>query len=90
MPRLSNTVRERRTAMTVADVAEILSISQRQVYKLIEDGKLPSFRLGGAIRFDPHLLANWLRDEIEEPAFPTLDKVEARKALREKWTKFSG
>jgi excisionase family DNA binding protein len=90
MTRLSNTVRERRTAMTVADVAEILTISQRQVYKLVEDGKLPSFRLGGAIRFDPHLLANWLRDEIEEPAFPTLDKVQARKALREKWSKLTG
>jgi len=88
--RLSKTVRERKTAMTVADVAEILTVSQRQVYKLVEDGKLPSFRLGGAIRFDPHLLANWLYKEIEEPAFPTLDKVAAQKAFRDKWQKLSG
>jgi excisionase family DNA binding protein len=33
--------------MTVADVAEVLSVSQRQVYKTVEEGKIPSFKIGG-------------------------------------------
>jgi excisionase family DNA binding protein len=43
------------------DVAKLFQVTPQHVYKMAADGRLPSFRLAGAIRFDPHELANWLR-----------------------------
>ena len=52
---------KRATALTVSEVAEILSVSERQVYKLASEGVIPSFRIGSSIRFDPAQVAAWLR-----------------------------
>ena len=38
--------------LTARQVAEQLTISQRMVYDLAVVGKLSSFRIGGAVRFD--------------------------------------
>ena len=35
---------------TIADVADILSLSPRSVRRLIDDGKLPAHRFGHAVR----------------------------------------
>jgi len=43
------------------DVAKLFQVTPQHVYKMAAGGRLPSFRLAGAIRFDPHELANWLR-----------------------------
>jgi predicted DNA-binding transcriptional regulator AlpA len=43
------------------DVAQLFQVTPQHVYKMAAGGRLPSFRLAGAIRFDPHELANWLR-----------------------------
>jgi excisionase family DNA binding protein len=50
-----------RHAITAKDVAEVLAISPITVYKLAKEGKLPSLRIGGAVRFDPRAVAQWLR-----------------------------
>ena len=54
----------RTTALTVSDVAELLSISERQVYKLAAENSIPSFKIGGSVRFDPAAFAAWLRQRI--------------------------
>lgn len=38
---------------TAAAVAAMLGISPRTVYDLAASGRLPSYRIGGSIRFDP-------------------------------------
>lgn len=38
------------SAMTVIDVAEILSICKKTAYKLISNGDIPSIRVGRQIR----------------------------------------
>ena len=43
------------------DVAKLFQVTPQHVYKMAAGGRLPSFRLAGAIRFDPHELANWLQ-----------------------------
>ena len=53
----------RATALTVSEVAEILNISERQVYKLASESVIPSFHIGSSIRFDPSQLAAWLRQK---------------------------
>jgi predicted DNA-binding transcriptional regulator AlpA len=49
-------------AIKAKELARLLGISVPQMYKL---GKttIPSFRLGTGVRFDPHSVAEWLRNE---------------------------
>jgi len=51
-------------ALTADDLAELLSVSKVQVYKLASQGKIPSFRIGMSLRFDPHSVAVWLRERV--------------------------
>jgi excisionase family DNA binding protein len=48
-------------AITASELAELLAISPITVYKLAKAGRLPSFRVGTAVRFDPRAIAQWLR-----------------------------
>ncbi len=48
-------------AMTARQLAEFLAISPITVYKMAKAGRLPSFRVGTAVRFDPRAIAQWLR-----------------------------
>lgn len=39
--------------LTAKEVAALLGLSARKVYELASSGKLPSYRFGDAVRFDP-------------------------------------
>jgi excisionase family DNA binding protein len=60
---LAAMVRRRRTAWTADELAEVLSLSTKHIYKLAKRGRMPSLRIGGAIRFDPHATAVWLESK---------------------------
>ena len=55
-----------KTALKVADVAKILSVSQRHIYKLVQSGDIPYFKIGGAVRFDPLIIARWVVEREDE------------------------
>jgi excisionase family DNA binding protein len=61
---LADSLDTRTNALTVSEVAELLSISQRQVYKLAASNRIPSFKIGGSVRFDPSAFAAWLRQRM--------------------------
>jgi excisionase family DNA binding protein len=61
---LADSLDARTTALTVAELAELLSISERQVYKLAASNRIPSFKIGGSVRFDPADVAAWLRQRM--------------------------
>ena len=47
--------------LTVRDVARLLSVSTRQVWRLREHGQLPRpVRLGGSVRWRAEELCDWL------------------------------
>jgi excisionase family DNA binding protein len=48
-------------AMTAKQLATVLAVSRIVVYKLAKAGRIPSFRIGTCVRFDPKAVANWLR-----------------------------
>ncbi len=54
----------KRHALVVTDIAELLSISERQVYKLAAAHRIPCFKIGGLIRFDPLAISAWLRQKM--------------------------
>jgi len=60
---MSNEQEPPKRLLTVADVADWLSISGSLVYQLVESGKLPIYRIGngrGAIRFRPEDIESYL------------------------------
>ena len=53
-------IRSRQTAMGAEDLAGILGLSRKHILKLAKAQRMPSYRLGGAVRFDPGRIADWL------------------------------
>ena len=77
---LTEVLGTRATALTVAEVAVLLNVSERQVYKLAADGRIPCFKIGNSIRFDPAAFASWLR--AAEKMGPVSVDVERRQRAR--------
>jgi DNA binding domain, excisionase family len=53
-------VRTKGTFWNADELAEVLAISRKHLYKLAKSGRIPCYRMGGAIRFDPEATAQWL------------------------------
>jgi len=43
----------RHGAMKVSELTELLGVDDKHIYRMAARGQLPSFRVGGAVRFDP-------------------------------------
>jgi excisionase family DNA binding protein len=76
---LADSIHGKSRALTVNDVATLLTVSERQVYKLAAQHRIPCFKIGGSIRFDPLVLASWLRQKMA-PAAIELPREERRRA----------
>jgi excisionase family DNA binding protein len=61
---LADCLEGERRALLVAEVTELLNISERQVYKLVAAHRIPCFKIGGSIRFDPFAISVWLRQKM--------------------------
>lgn len=46
--------------LTVKDLATSLRLTERHIYRLIKEGALPHYRIGGTIRFDAEQVREWL------------------------------
>ena len=49
--------------LTVPDVSEILRLSQRQIWRLIRDGRLPASRVGRRVLIEPKSVVALLKNE---------------------------
>jgi excisionase family DNA binding protein len=66
-------------ALRVKDVATLLCVSERQIYKLAAEHRIPCFKIGGSIRFDPLAISAWLGHKMA-PASVELPRAERRRA----------
>ena len=57
--------REYRTkgALTTKQLAGLLNISEKTIFKMAKAGRIPSFRVGTCVRFDGKLVIDWLREQ---------------------------
>ncbi len=60
---LASIIRKRRKAWTAEELSELLSISAKTIYAMTKKDRMPSFRIGSLVRFDPALTAAWLEGE---------------------------
>lgn len=63
-------------------VAELLGVSEKKIYRLAAAGVLPSFRVGSAIRFDGQDMADWLRRKKPSDERPGPNKRQKDGGLR--------
>lgn len=52
--------------VTAAGAAQMLSLSLRAIYYMIEDGELPAVRCGRAVRIPLDALEQWIADKEAE------------------------
>lgn len=60
---LADVVEQKKEALRVEDVARILDISAKQIYKMAAKGQISSLKIANCVRFDPHDVAAWLRGQ---------------------------
>lgn len=60
---LADVIEGKPRALLVSEVATLLNLSERQIYKLSAENRIPHLRIAGSIRFDPAALAMWLREK---------------------------
>lgn len=60
--------------LTIREVADLLKINEKTVYKLAADSKIPGFKVGGSWRFDREAITKW----IETGSLTTSDAPESR------------
>ena len=60
---LADLIDSKTRALLVSEVATLLHVSGRQIYKLAAENRIPHLRIAGCIRFDPAALAIWLREK---------------------------
>ena len=53
-------------ALTIKQVAELLNVNERTVYRLVQAGELPAFRVSGSWRFLESDLVAWIEDRKRE------------------------
>jgi excisionase family DNA binding protein len=63
---IAQRLRSKNKALTVQELAEVLGVAVRTVYKEVEDNRIPFFRIRSSIRFDPHEVADWLEGKMVE------------------------
>ena len=56
------------TAMTVQEVAKYLNVDPKTVYRLVNRGELPGFKVGGSWRFQKDDLDDWIARQKEAAA----------------------
>jgi excisionase family DNA binding protein len=56
-------LRSAKGALTAKQLAEVLNISPKTIFKMAKAGRIPSFRVGTSVRFDPRLIVDWMRKQ---------------------------
>lgn len=50
-------------ALTANELGILLAVSHKTLFKQAKAGRIPSFRIGTCVRFDPFTVAKWLRKQ---------------------------
>ena len=69
---LAEIVEGKKEALRVADVAQILDVSIKKIYRMAAKGQIPSLKISSSIRFDPHDIAAWLRNQSSTSLIPAI------------------
>ena len=63
--------------MTVREVAEYLKVKDRTIYRLVANGEIPGFKVGGSWRFRKTEIDQWTESNAVGPNNPE-ERVEQK------------
>ncbi len=49
--------------LTLKEVAEYLKVTERTIYRMVADRKIPAFKVGGSWRFRLVEIDSWIKDQ---------------------------
>jgi len=52
--------------MTIKEVADYLKLKEKTAYKLVAEGKIPGFKVGGPWRFKKSEIEKWIEERSQE------------------------
>ena len=52
--------------LTLKDVAEYLKVTERTIYRMVADRKIPAFKVGGSWRFRLAEIDEWIKTQTHE------------------------
>ena len=64
---MENTVAQEtkpRSIIDIKEVAELIGLNERTVYRLVNNRKIPGFKLGGKWVFNRQIIIQWLNEQI--------------------------
>lgn len=74
---LAEQLRSKNKALTVEELADLLGVAIRTLYKEVEDDHIPFFRVRTSIRFDPDQIADWLEGKMPSHSVRPQQRPEA-------------
>jgi len=79
--KLVNLLKAKSGALRVGEIAELLGVTPQHIYRMAAKGMIPSFRIAGAVRFDPEDVAAWLQHKQA----PSMDSPPVRASRAASW-----
>jgi len=67
------------SALTVKDVAQLLNVDEKTVYRLLQGRQLPGFKVAGAWRLQRADLDRWIAERKREAAAPQASTQKTRR-----------
>jgi excisionase family DNA binding protein len=58
---LATTIEAKRGTWTAEQLAVLFELSPKTIYAMAKSGRIPVYRFGASIRFDPKIVADWVR-----------------------------
>jgi len=58
---LADRIERMERALNAKELASFLNVSRITIFKQAKAGRIPSFRIGTCVRFDPRAVSQWLR-----------------------------
>lgn len=50
--------------LTIDEVAHWLEVNPKTIYRLVQKGGIPGFKVGGRWRFNEQMLKDWMTDQV--------------------------
>lgn len=72
-------VRPIESAMTVRDVAKFLNVGNVTVYRLVQAGELPGFKVAGSWRFQEADIRRWIEEKKQQSVKKLRSKRESKR-----------
>jgi len=60
---LADQIEKMGRALNAGELALLLGVSRITIFKLAKAGRIPCFRVGTCVRFDPQQVSQWLRSQ---------------------------